>query len=59
MNKINEIVELWFDQSGESKCQQLYPACNGCPFCFQANPEKEDMACKTIWLLIEKAAKNI
>ena len=56
MQRIKEIVDLWFDQSEEAKCKELYPDdCKGCPFCFQTNPEKEEMACKTIWLLIEKA----
>jgi hypothetical protein len=58
MNKIKAIVDLWFDQSDEAKCQQLYPDCEACPFFFQVNFEKEDMACKTIWLLIEKVNNN-
>ena len=58
--KIKEIVDLWFDQSEEAKCKQLYPdGCNGCPFLYQPDPEKEDMACKTIWLLIEKAMQGL
>jgi hypothetical protein len=60
MKKIKEILDLWFDQSDKAKCKQLYPNdCNGCPFLFQPDVKKGYMACNTIWLLIEKAAKSI
>ena len=56
MQKIKEIIDLWFDQSKEAQCKRLYPNdCSGCPFYFQPDSEKEDMACKTIWKLIENA----
>jgi hypothetical protein len=60
MNRIKEIVDLWFDQSEEAKCKHRYQNdCNGCPFFFQPDPNKEDMACKTVWMLFEKANKNL
>jgi hypothetical protein len=57
MNKIKEIVGLWFDGLEEAKCKQLYPDdCRGCPFLFKPDSKKEDMACNTIWSLFEVAA---
>jgi hypothetical protein len=57
MNMNKEIVDLWFDQREEAKCRQLYP-CTECPFYFHVSPWSGDMACKTIWLVIEKARSN-
>ena len=57
MVKIKQIVGLWFNKSNEAKCKDLYPDCNGCPFNFEANAEKET-ACKAIWNLIEEASKR-
>jgi hypothetical protein len=59
MKRIKEIVDLWFDQSEEAICKRRYFDCNGCPFFFQVNSDNEDMACKTIWLLFEKAQSNL
>jgi hypothetical protein len=59
VNRIKAIVNLWFDPGEEAKCQELYPACEGCPFYFQPDPEEADMACKTMWSLIEHAAANL
>jgi hypothetical protein len=58
VNKIKAIVDLWFDQSDEAQCKELVPSCEACPFFFQIDPQKEEMACKTIWLLLEKANNN-
>jgi hypothetical protein len=55
VNKIKAIVDLWFDQSDEAKCKEIFHSCEECPFFFQVDPQKEEMACKTIWLLLEKA----
>jgi hypothetical protein len=57
MKRIKKIVDLWFDQSEEAICRRR--GCDNCPFFFQVNPENQDAACKTIWLLFERAQKNL